>query len=289
MSGYARIHRSLIGHPAFRNDAEGMAFAWMILRASWKPVRVRYKGRAFVLERGQLAVSQRDMADALDRDKAWVERLWKRLKTEAMIQVAYEAGAAVITIANYNEYQAEADEREAPDEAAREAPNEADVRQARGTEQRREEGNTEELVGASPLPSKAADVRVALAAWNEAAGAVGWSKVVKFSPVRQAALRARLRDDGLDGWMAGIARARASPVLAAQPPPTWFGFDFIVKTNNFAKLIEGNYDRPFSSSGAASSGASTTRSAAATVFGPLAGQDAQPAPLAARRIGFAGG
>ena len=27
MSGYVHIHRSLIGHPAFRNDAEAMAFA----------------------------------------------------------------------------------------------------------------------------------------------------------------------------------------------------------------------------------------------------------------------
>ena len=46
MSGFVVLHRSLLGHPAFRNDAEAMAFAWMILRASWRPVRVRYKGKA---------------------------------------------------------------------------------------------------------------------------------------------------------------------------------------------------------------------------------------------------
>ena len=143
MSGYARIHRSLIGHPAFRNDAEGMAFAWMVLRASWKPVRVRYKERPFMLARGQLAVSQRDMAAALDRDKAWIERLWKRLKSEAMIVVEYEAGSAVITICNYDDYQGDAGTCEAVDEA----PEEADARQAQGTEQedkKPEEGNKDE-------------------------------------------------------------------------------------------------------------------------------------------------
>lgn len=150
MSGYVRIHRGLIGHPSFRNDAEAMAFAWMIVRAQWRDTRVRYKGRSFELRRGQLAVSQRDMAAALDRDKAWIERLWKRCKDEAMISVSYEAGAAVLTICNYEEYQSEMQTREAADEAHREAGNEADARQARGTEQRIEElKNTSEPKGSS--------------------------------------------------------------------------------------------------------------------------------------------
>lgn len=144
MSGYVRIHRTLGGHHAFRNDAEAMAFAWMVMRAAWRPTRVRYKDRGLVLQRGQLAVSQRDMASALDRDKAWIERLWKRLKAEAMIEVATEAGVAVITICNYATYQASEGEREAPPETPREAVNEAGARQAQGTEQVREEEKKEE-------------------------------------------------------------------------------------------------------------------------------------------------
>ena len=135
MSGYVRIHRTLLDHPAFRNDAESMAFAWMIARAAWAPKRVRYKERSITLQRGQLAVSQRDMARSLDRDKAWIERLWKRLKSEAMIEVACEAGVAVITISNYSEYQADA----VLCEAANEAPAKAGARQGQGTEQIREE------------------------------------------------------------------------------------------------------------------------------------------------------
>lgn len=135
MSGYVRIHRALIGHPAFRNDAEAMAFAWMVAKAAWKPCRVRYKERGLHLQRGQLAVSQRDMAHALDRDKAWIERLWKRLKGEAMIKVDAEAGVAVITICNYANFQGSEQRREAADEA----PREADARQGQGTEQGSEE------------------------------------------------------------------------------------------------------------------------------------------------------
>lgn len=100
------------------------------------------------------------------------------------------------------------------------------------------------IVEATPQPVVSA--LPALDLWNEACDATGWARVKKFTPARQAALRARLRDDGMDGWDAAIARAKASPLLAAQPPPTWFDFDFIVKPGNFAKLIEGKYDRPFS-------------------------------------------
>lgn len=146
MSGYVRIHRDLIGHAAFRDDQEALAFAWMVIQASWRSTRVRYKGRAFALNRGQLTISQRDMASRLKCDKAWVERLWKRLRAEAMIAVAYEAGAAVITICNYDKFQGFADGRE----AAHEADHEADARQTQGTEQVRQEGKKRERAPLTP-------------------------------------------------------------------------------------------------------------------------------------------
>lgn len=140
MSGYARFHRSLVGHPAFRNDAEAMAFAYMVLRASWRPVRVRYKGKALNLNRGQLAMSVRDLAEAMDRDKGWVERLLKRLKSETMVETLTETGVMVITICNYEKYQAAND----GDETPRKTPDETQARQTQDTEQRREEGKKEE-------------------------------------------------------------------------------------------------------------------------------------------------
>lgn len=138
--GYALIYRSLLGHPAFRNDSEAMAFAWMVLRAAWKPVRVRYKERAINLGRGQLAISVRDMAMALDRDKAWVERLWKRLKSETMIETTSETGVTLVTICKYSDFQGPRESGETPHETRPET----DARQGRDTEQRREKGKKEE-------------------------------------------------------------------------------------------------------------------------------------------------
>jgi len=107
VTGYARIHRSVLDHPAFRNDAEALAFAWLVLRAGWKAGRVRYKQRSIALRRGQLALSIRDFAAAMDRPKGWVERLFVRLRADAMIETAVGQGVLVVTICNYDRYQAD--------------------------------------------------------------------------------------------------------------------------------------------------------------------------------------
>lgn len=134
-----------MGHPAFRNDAEAMAFAWMILRASWQPTKVRYKGHIISLARGELAISVRDMAEAHERPKGWVERLLTRLKNETMIETrcgtAARTAPLVVTIRNYNAFQFSPDE---PRTASQTAP-ETEVRTGAGqepdTEQVREEDN----------------------------------------------------------------------------------------------------------------------------------------------------
>jgi hypothetical protein len=106
-TGYVRIYRSLIGHSAFRDDAEAMAFAFLVLRASWRDARLCYRRRLLDLKRGQLAMTFQDLADHLDRDKGWVERLFSRLKDETMIETTVVKKLLVITICNYDEYQAD--------------------------------------------------------------------------------------------------------------------------------------------------------------------------------------
>lgn len=145
-AGYVRSHRALLGHPAFRNDGEAMAFNWLVLKAAWKPTRVRYKERIIILQRGQLAVSVRDMANALERSQSWAFRFLERLKIETMIETQAGTGVTIITVCNYALYQG-------GDQAA-ETPSGTAVgtgpKHHRNTEQRREEGNKED----SPLPPK---------------------------------------------------------------------------------------------------------------------------------------
>lgn len=103
--GFVRAHRKVFTNPVFRNHAEAMAFIYLIMRAAWKPTRVRYKDRLIVLERGQVAVSVRDLARHMDRSKDWAQRFLQRLADRDMIATATATGVNVLSICNYNEYQ----------------------------------------------------------------------------------------------------------------------------------------------------------------------------------------
>jgi hypothetical protein len=84
--------------------------------------------------------------------------------------------------------------------------------------------------------SKAKDV------WNEAAVIAGWPTVSDLNSTRTRGVSGRLRKHGPEGWIAAINRARTSPYLG-HDPPSWFTFDWLIKSTNFLKVIEGNYDR----------------------------------------------
>lgn len=114
MSGYAFIYRTLLDHPVFRTDAEGMAFAWMVLRASWKPRTNRYKGFIIELERGQFVMSLRDIGERLEWSKDRVRRFLNTLQKHHMIATDTRQGLMVVTISNYDKYQAIGETCETP-------------------------------------------------------------------------------------------------------------------------------------------------------------------------------
>jgi uncharacterized protein YdaU (DUF1376 family) len=91
---------------------------------------------------------------------------------------------------------------------------------------------------ARPQPQPVSE---AVEVWNDACQATGWPSVQRISETRHRALAARLRAETLEGWRSAINQARASPYLG-HDPPTFFTFDWVIKSGNFLKLIEGNYD-----------------------------------------------
>ncbi|MDO5621933.1 MAG: hypothetical protein Q4G24_10730 [Paracoccus sp. (in: a-proteobacteria)] len=88
------------------------------------------------------------------------------------------------------------------------------------------------------------DAVAAVAIWNDAAGRCGWPRVVVLNGPRRAQVMARMREcGGLDGWRAAVERAEASDFLSGRRGGGgWFAFDWLVKSANFIKVMEGNYD-----------------------------------------------
>lgn len=103
--GYVRMYRSVLDNPTFQNHFEAMAFIYLVANAAWCPMKVRYKGQLITLERGQVAISVRDFAAKMGKDKGWAQRFLVRLAEQDMVRTATETGVNVITLCNYSKYQ----------------------------------------------------------------------------------------------------------------------------------------------------------------------------------------
>lgn len=101
------------------------------------------------------------------------------------------------------------------------------------------------------------ELDLAVRAYNEGAAlcpdggpGAGWALCVRarLTATREKAIRARLKEVGIDGWRAAITRATRSDFLSGRAPrgrghESW-GVDigWLAKAENFAKLTEGKYD-----------------------------------------------
>jgi hypothetical protein len=209
-----------------------------VAKAAWQPIRVRYKDRIVNLVRGQLAVSVRDFANAMDRDKGWCERLLKRLKNEAMIETRNETGVNIITISNYAEYQSRGLRKETLDET----PPKTGARQAQDTEQEREEGKLSSNDDSSSGDEPALAVDEVFKGYQRLAKDLGLNIPRDLTPERRQLIRFRIGQYPLEDFQTVFAKCRDSPFLRGDKGRTPLKFDWIFKKANFQKTLEGNYD-----------------------------------------------
>lgn len=243
MSGTVNIARSIFDHAVFADEpkTEREAWIWLIMEASWKP-RTRRVGAVVVeTQRGQLAASVRFLASAWKWTAPKVQRYLKRLEKAEMIVTRADTGVTVITVCNYDMFQAG---EKSSDTAPIQQRYSADTNEKK--DERREEGKEDtdvSLSGASHRPLD--DISKAVHDYNDAAQRAGWPTVKTMAAARRRALRSRLKDcGGNDGWKAAMERAAASDFLCGRTSKPWtgFSFDWIAKPGNFNKLVEGNYD-----------------------------------------------
>lgn len=134
--------RGWMDHPALAGGREPYcrraAWAWLIESARYQDGDVDIAGKTVPLKRGQLSHSTRFLAAAWGWSEAGVRRFLERLKTDALIDAATDAGQTVITLCNYEKYQARSEEGD----AACDAPADAGATQdRRSSDANKKEGN----------------------------------------------------------------------------------------------------------------------------------------------------
>jgi len=124
MSGYVALHRAIWESPHFEDEpfSQREAFMWLVSQAAWKQTRVRFRGKIVTLGRGQLAVTESDLAKRWKWSKSRVHRFLSKMKKQGVTEPApdpapepapeptseptSEPRFTVISICNYDKYQA---------------------------------------------------------------------------------------------------------------------------------------------------------------------------------------
>jgi hypothetical protein len=89
-------------------------------------------------------------------------------------------------------------------------------------------------------------------AWNDLANEFQLAKVSHLTDGRKSKLRARLKEaGGLEGWKIALDKVRSAPWMHGANDRGWrVSFDFMLRPDKFAQLIEGGYDQRPGRSGA---------------------------------------
>jgi hypothetical protein len=117
--GFIAINRSIFDHPALKKPERFRAWQWLIAQAAFKPEGRRGSWGVVHLERGELPVTVRILAEKWGWPKSNVDRFLKRLERDGMIarrktgtptgtptgtHLAHEV--QIVTICNYEKFQA---------------------------------------------------------------------------------------------------------------------------------------------------------------------------------------
>ena len=153
--GFVLIHRSILDNPTFRDIGEAMFFAFLVLKANWRGGERRYDERVYKLERGDLVLGERKLAEGFGWKRQKVRGVISRLEATGMLTRKWAQHgtqrAPVITICNYSLYQ---DVKEARAQGRAQGGPKAGPPKKEGKEGKKEKERKKPTSGAiSPAPS----------------------------------------------------------------------------------------------------------------------------------------
>jgi hypothetical protein len=246
-SGYYRMHRGWMDKRIFEREpyCRRAAWAWLIENAMFADSKD--------LSRGQLRHSLRYLGSVWGWPEAKVRRFLSALSGRHngqncrslagiepnMIRCVTDAGKTLITICNYDKYQAEICVSDA-------LPDARPTHDRRTTDANNKEGNKEEgIIPFGDLSKSASQIATRMSEiWKEVFDGV-LPIPGKLSGARIRAARARFVDEfesSFDRWREFLGLVKASPFLTGDNDRRWRAdFDFVLRPAKLAKIREGGY------------------------------------------------
>ena len=111
--GWFKFHRQIFDNPVCTKDAEYF-FVWcyILTEAKYEEERALFKNEEIVLQKGQLLITIKDVASKLNICESKVNRILKKLEIEKQIEKQTSNKNTLITVLNWEKYQADEKQNE---------------------------------------------------------------------------------------------------------------------------------------------------------------------------------
>ena len=107
MSGWYKMHRGWMDDDLFRGEAfcKRAAWEWLIHEAAFEDHHQWFNGERFFVERGQVMLSERSLADTWKWDRQRVRTFLKQLERDQKITRSATHGVTQLSICKYSRFQ----------------------------------------------------------------------------------------------------------------------------------------------------------------------------------------
>lgn len=271
MAGWIKISRDLVGHWLWQ-DAERLKW-WLdlLFMAAWDDRKQIVGKQLVILKKGQLIASLSFLCGRWERSRTMVEPYLDLLIDEGMIEKNVSHNVSIITICNFEKYQTnnstyletpENTNGYAPFDDSQNAPLEAhpDTYPDAPLEAHPDAINKELIINkedninespkgdlsvcdAQPMQQEAVDYRRFVDFFNETTNGCFGKLRHPLGEGRKKHIRARVAQFGKKALEEVVKKAAASDFLRGSSQSGFVAtFDWIIRPNNFEKILSGNYD-----------------------------------------------
>ena len=267
--GWIKLHRKLLDNPVTMKDTDHLAvWIYLLLNASHNEHPALFKGEKITLKPGQLITGRKSIALALHIDESKVERILKSLKSEQQIEQQTSSKNRLISITNWEFYQQSEQQIEQQVNNKR-TKSEQQIEQQTSSKNRlisitnwefyqQSEQQIEQQVNNKRTTSEQQvntnknikndknerkDIcQNILDLFNRICCSFG--RVKNITKSRAEIIDNSLKTYSLDDFKEVFKKAEQSDFLKGNNSRSWSAsFDWLIKEDNMAKVLEGKYDK----------------------------------------------
>lgn len=238
--GWIKLHRKILDNPLVCKDTEYFCvWNYILLNAVHHETETLFGGKRIRLSCGQLVTSRKEIARFWRISDSKVERVLKALEIEHQIEQQASTKNRLITVLNWAEYQTGEQQTE------QQVNNNRTASEQHKEEECKNDNNYIYIVSDETISRTVGDEKQrAVDAWNEMAKQSGLPVVTKLAANTKRAnmLGARIQQYGIDDVIKAISNVGKSPFLRGEIKDWSCDFEWVMKPNNFPKVLEGNYN-----------------------------------------------